>query len=173
MELTPNDVREVRFGTTRFRAGYNMGEVDEFLDRVEAAIAEASARTQQMKDEAGALRSQLQQLQGRLEAANRDLAAAQEAATSVVNSRSGSGSEHDTVIVHESAGAVVVAAVDGESTAENPIVVAQADPASPLLAELRRVRDNIRSMLQEQLEQVDRIEVPSSASVAGDAQSQG
>lgn len=167
MDLTSDDVREVRFGTTRFRAGYDMGEVDAFLDRVEAAIGEYGAETQRLKDESGALRSQVQQLQGRLEAANQELERAQQAALSA----SPAPTEHDTVIVDESSGAVVVAESDVETTAENPVVSPSVGGAA--LADLRRIRDDLRSMLNEQLQQVDRIDLPADGSVPGDGQSHG
>src|SRR5881392_675418 len=39
MPLTPEDVANKRFTTTRFRNGYDEDEVDEFLDEVEAELA--------------------------------------------------------------------------------------------------------------------------------------
>jgi DivIVA domain-containing protein len=36
--LRPEDVRQVRFGSSTFREGYNQDEVDEFLDRVELRL---------------------------------------------------------------------------------------------------------------------------------------
>ena len=38
MTLSAQNVRDARFGTTRIRAGYNMAEVDAFLDQVEDTI---------------------------------------------------------------------------------------------------------------------------------------
>jgi len=35
MPLTPEDVRSKRFTPVRLREGYDMGEVDQFLDEVE------------------------------------------------------------------------------------------------------------------------------------------
>jgi len=46
--LHADDVRNVRFSNTKFRAGYDQGEVDDFLDRVESHLradgADRSAR---------------------------------------------------------------------------------------------------------------------------------
>jgi DivIVA domain-containing protein len=36
--LLPDDVRQVRFARATLRAGYNLDEVDEFLDRVERQL---------------------------------------------------------------------------------------------------------------------------------------
>lgn len=159
MDLTASDVREVRFGTTRLRAGYRMGEVDEFLDQIEAAIGNYASQNQHLKDETGALRSQVQQLQARLESAHAELAAAQEQAT-IAAAPSG----HDTVVVEESSGVVVVdpktegITDDLESTAENPVVaeIPNSDPS----AQLRGVRDRMRTMLEKQLAEVDSVEIP-------------
>src|SRR3954468_21150615 len=38
MTLTPEDVANKRFSTTRFRPGYDEDEVDAFLDEVEAEL---------------------------------------------------------------------------------------------------------------------------------------
>ena len=38
MPLTPEDVSNKRFTTVRLREGYDMGEVDQFLDEVEAEL---------------------------------------------------------------------------------------------------------------------------------------
>ena len=38
MPLTPDDVRNKRFSTTRIRPGYDEGEVDNFLSEVEAEL---------------------------------------------------------------------------------------------------------------------------------------
>src|SRR3954465_3186101 len=39
MPLTPEDVSNKRFTPVRLREGYDMGEVDQFLDEVEAELA--------------------------------------------------------------------------------------------------------------------------------------
>src|SRR4029077_3331152 len=39
MPLTPEDVQNKRFTTTRFRPGYDEDEVDSFLDEVEAELS--------------------------------------------------------------------------------------------------------------------------------------
>lgn len=163
MDLTVSDVREVRFGTTRMRAGYDMGEVDAFLDLVEASISAYSASTQALKDEAGALRSQVQQLQSRLEGVTQELHEAQQSASAAALAPA----EHDTVIVDESSGAVVVTSSttdvkivgdDVESTAENPVV--SSPSGDEAFTELRKIRDDMRAMLRSQLEQVEGLSLP-------------
>ncbi len=141
MDLSANDVREVRFGTTRIRAGYDISEVDEFLDRVEKSIAEYADNYRRVQDEAEALRSQVQQIQGRLEATQAELAELAELGQ-LNEARSQT--------------------VDLDSTAENPVVVLE--PTGPegteTLDDLRRIRDDVRQMLQRQLELVDSVQVP-------------
>ena len=57
MPLTPEDVSNKRFTPVRLREGYDMGEVDQFLDEVEAELARL---TQENED----LRSKLSTAQG-------------------------------------------------------------------------------------------------------------
>lgn len=40
MTIKPNDVAQVKFSQTRFRPGYDQGEVDRFLDTVALSIHE-------------------------------------------------------------------------------------------------------------------------------------
>ena len=146
MDLSASDVRAVRFGTTRLRTGYNMAEVDAFLDTVEQAIAGYSSESVRLADEADALRSQVRQLHGRLEAMQAELSQAREQAPA-----------------------------DEESTAENPIVVVtESAPTGASteiietgdadiqesLARLLSVREDVRAMLERQLELVDGVEIP-------------
>lgn len=82
MPLTPAEVRATQFATTRVRSGYDVDEVDAFLDIVEADIAALSGDLQQARDESAVLRTQYSQLQSRLRSAELDLAAARERASS-------------------------------------------------------------------------------------------
>ena len=66
MTLTPQDVRAVQFATTRVRVGYEMTEVDGFLDRVEAVLASAERGAQQARELEAVLRTQCEQLQARV-----------------------------------------------------------------------------------------------------------
>ena len=50
MTLSPQDVRAVQFTTTRMRVGYEMSEVDDFLDRVEATLAAGERELQQVRE---------------------------------------------------------------------------------------------------------------------------
>src|SRR5688500_13034915 len=56
MPLTPEDVRNKRFTTVRLREGYDMTEVDQFLDEVEAEL-------ERMTREADELRAKLHSAQ--------------------------------------------------------------------------------------------------------------
>jgi len=145
VDLSASDVRAVRFGTTRLRTGYNMAEVDAFLDTVEQSIASYSSESVRLVDEADALRSQVQQLQGRLEAMQTELSQAREQAPADAESTA----ENPVVVVTE--GAATVATTDIIDTGE-----AQARES---LTRLLRVRDDVRSMLERQLELVDEVEI--------------
>ena len=145
MDLSASDVRAVRFGTTRLRTGYNMAEVDAFLDTVEQSIASYSSESVRLADEADALRSQVQQLQGRLEAMQTELSQAREQAPADAESTA----ENPVVVVTE--GAATVATTDIIDTGE-----AQARES---LTRLLRVRDDVRSMLERQMELVNEVEI--------------
>ena len=145
MDLSASDVRAVRFGTTRLRTGYNMAEVDAFLDTVEQSIASYSSESVRLVDEADALRSQVQQLQGRLEAMQTELSQAREQAPADAESTA----ENPVVVVTE--GAATVATTDIIDTGE-----AQARES---LTRLLRVRDDVRSMLERQMELVNEVEI--------------
>lgn len=45
--LTPNEIRSKRFHTHRLAAGYDMDEVDDFLEDVEHTVAALAARLSQ------------------------------------------------------------------------------------------------------------------------------
>ena len=152
MTLSAHNVRDARFGTTRIRAGYNMAEVDAFLDQVEDTIAHASSEGQRLGDEVEALRSQVQQLQGRLAAAQRELQEAQ--STPVAAPDEG----HATVIspTDDGASSATVQNLDGASTIENVVV-----SDVPLVGQegLVAIRDRVREMLTRQLALVDDLDI--------------
>ena len=74
MTLTAADVRATTFATTRMHLGYNMDEVDEFLDIVEADIAQLTDELQRSRDGEAVLRAQCDQLQLRVTVAERKVA---------------------------------------------------------------------------------------------------
>ena len=49
MPLTPEDVRNKRFTPVRLREGYDMGEVDQFLDEVEAELERLTAENNDLR----------------------------------------------------------------------------------------------------------------------------
>ena len=156
MTLSAHDIRDARFGTTRIRAGYNMGEGDAFLDQVEGAIARGSSEGQRLGDEVEALRSQVQQLQGRLAAAQRELQEAQ--STTVARPDEG----HATAITPADDGEPAATAhdFDGASTTENVVV---GDVPSVSRGSLVAIRDRVREMLTQQLALVDDLDIDPSA----------
>ena len=146
MTLSAEDGHAVRFGTTRIRAGYDMKEVDAFLDEVESAIVDYAAGAQLARDDAAALRSQVVQLQGRLAAVQAELEQCQEACQTSMNVPA----EHDTLITE------LPTTPDVETTAETPIVGQASGRARE---DLVKVRDEVRSMLVQQLAIVDELDI--------------
>lgn len=78
MPITAADVRATQFGTTRMRSGYDMDEVDAFLDIIEADVAQYADELQRSRDGEAVLRTQCDQLQARLTAAEQRVAELQE-----------------------------------------------------------------------------------------------
>ena len=146
MTLSAEDVRDVRFGTTRIRVGYDMKEVDAFLDAVESAIAQYASESQLARDDAAALRSQVAQLQARLAAVQGELEECLEASriSAVVPA------EHDTLVTE------LPTTPDVETTAETPIV---GQASGQTREDLVKVRDEVRSMLVRQLAIVDELDI--------------
>ena len=152
MTLSAQNVRDARFGTTRIRAGYNMAEVDAFLDQVEDTIAHASSEGQRLGDEVEALRSQVQQLQGRLVAAQRELQEAQSTPVAAPDK----GHATVTPFTDDGASAATDQNLDGASTTEN-VVVGDVPPVGQ--ESLVAIRDRVREMLTRQLALVDDLDI--------------
>src|SRR4051812_13164625 len=54
MPLTPEDVSNKRFTPVRLREGYDMGEVDQFLDEVEAELARLTKENDELRSKVAA-----------------------------------------------------------------------------------------------------------------------
>src|SRR5437868_4961404 len=54
MPLTPEDVSNKRFTPVRLREGYDMGEVDQFLDEVEAELERLLAESADLRNKLAA-----------------------------------------------------------------------------------------------------------------------
>ena len=54
MPLTPEDVSNKRFTPVRLREGYDMGEVDQFLDEVEAELARLTKENEDLRSKVSA-----------------------------------------------------------------------------------------------------------------------
>src|SRR6476646_7577376 len=57
MPLTPEDVSNKRFTPVRLREGYDMGEVDQFLDEVEAELTRLSQENDDLRSKLSAAQS--------------------------------------------------------------------------------------------------------------------
>ena len=53
MSLTPEDVRNKRFTPVRLREGYDMGEVDQFLDEVETELERLTVENEDLRQKVG------------------------------------------------------------------------------------------------------------------------
>ncbi|HWL01198.1 MAG TPA: DivIVA domain-containing protein [Microbacteriaceae bacterium] len=93
MALTPNDVLNKQFQTTKFRDGYDQDEVDDFLDEVLAEFQRLIAENEQLKSQAGSaaapssgeaedLRAQLATVRAQLAETQQQLKTAQDEAAS-------------------------------------------------------------------------------------------
>lgn len=144
MALTASEVRATKFSTTRLRAGYDMDEVDAFLDIVEADVAQYTDELQRTRDGEAVLRTQCDQLQARLTSAEERLADAQSALASAGSVAAVAGPPADiSSIVAGDAEAESVLAL-AERTADEIIRYAQARAES--------IRASVRAMLNEQLD---------------------
>jgi DivIVA domain-containing protein len=54
MPLTPEDVSNKRFTPVRLREGYDMGEVDQFLDEVESELSRLTRENEELRNRLGA-----------------------------------------------------------------------------------------------------------------------
>lgn len=153
MPLTAADVRAATFGTTRLRTGYDMDEVDAFLDIIEADVAQYSDELQRARDGEAVLRTQLDQLQSRLVIMEQRLSEAQEATLRL-----------PPVTVADAPSSVEVTAelqAVLESNAEAATVVAVAQRTADeivRLAEVRAesIRASVRALLDQQRALLDR-----------------
>ncbi len=66
MTLTPADVRAIAFRATRMRAGYDMDEVDEFLDAVQETIGHLGVDVARYREAESVLMVRCEQLQARI-----------------------------------------------------------------------------------------------------------
>src|SRR3954452_20234989 len=57
MPLTPEDVSNKRFTPVRLREGYDMGEVDQFLEEVEAELARLTRENDDLRSKLSAAQS--------------------------------------------------------------------------------------------------------------------
>ena len=73
MPLTPEDVSNKRFTPVRLREGYDMGEVDQFLDEVEAELARLTKENDDLKELLGARESIIRGMEKELALANEKL----------------------------------------------------------------------------------------------------
>jgi DivIVA domain-containing protein len=139
MPITPAEVRAVQFATTRMRSGYDMDEVDAFLDIIEADVAQYADELQRVRDGEAVLRAQCDQLQSRIVAAERRIS---ELDAQVA-------SDHGT-----QASPVSHAERPEEITAELQAALAQNADASAVMAVAQRTADEIIRSAESQAEAI-------------------
>jgi len=174
MPLTAAEVRGTKFSTTRMRAGYDMDEVDAFLDIVEADVAKYADDLQRSRDGEAVLRTQCDQLQVRLGTAEQRLADAQAELAELQSVRANQTSPVDVAAGAAVPVAAAVAADPGPAPLSPDVAAAvAADPeASSVLAIAQRqadeiiryantradaIKGSVRTMLSEQIRLIDRV----------------
>jgi DivIVA domain-containing protein len=151
MPLTAAEVRATQFATTRMRSGYDMDEVDAFLDIIEADVAQYADELQRSRDGEAVLRTQCDQLQVRVTTAEERLAAAQEqaatrgAVATVVAAEAPRVSEDLSAHLGDNPDAAAVLAA-AQATADEIIRHAQAR-ADAITTAVRRTLDEQRALL--------------------------
>ncbi len=154
MPLTAAEVRATEFGTTRFHLGYDMDEVDEFLDVVEADVAQLADELQRSRDGEAVLRAQCDQLQLRVTVAEQRLTEA-ESELAVLRARAAS---MPTAPVPIEAPAEVLAALEGNEDAQAVVALAQRtadEMVRNAQAQADIIRANVRSVLDQQRAALD------------------
>lgn len=158
MPLNPADVRAVQFGTTRLRAGYDMDEVDAFLDIIEADIAQYADELQRSRDSEAVLRAQLEQVQARLMVAERRIVDLQDETARI--QAVATAAEPATVVTAELqdllSGQPEAAEIVGTAQRTADEIVRRAQ------ARAEAVRAALRLALQDQLAALDREAGPTS-----------
>ena len=86
MPLTPEDVSNKRFTPVRLREGYDMGEVDQFLDEVEAELARLTRENDDLRQ-----RIALSEAEASTRSPRRDLVPLRQTVAVFGNSRLGNG----------------------------------------------------------------------------------
>lgn len=155
MPLTAAEVRAATFGTTRLRTGYDMDEVDAFLDIIEADVAQYADELQRARDGEAVLRTQLDQVQSRLAVTEQRLAELQQATMRLPAVAGPPDIGTTSVEVTAELQAVL------ESNAEAATVVAVAQRTADEIVRLAQVRADairaaVRSLLDEQRALLDR-----------------
>ncbi len=152
MPLSALEVRNTKFSVTRVRAGYDMDEVDAFLDIVEADIAQFADELQRSRDAEAVLRTQCDQLQSRLNTAEDRLVDAQTALADLWGQEAHLSSGRHAGEVWQSSEAAEVMANDPDAREVLEMAQRRADEiVRQAEARAEAVRAAVRTLLTEQL----------------------
>jgi DivIVA domain-containing protein len=157
MPLTAPEVRATAFTTTRVRAGYDMDEVDAFLDIIEADVAQYADELQRSRDGEAVLRTQCDQVQVRLTIAEQRVGELQDELAALIAQRE----EAVAVVVPP---APVVPPEVAEQIAADPEAASVLAIAQRTADEIVRyaqtradaIRASVRTMLDDQRALLDR-----------------
>lgn len=155
MPLTAAEVRATQFSTTRMRAGYDMDEVDAFLDIIEADVAQYADELQRSRDGEAVLRTQCDQIQARLTVAEQRLAEAEQQLAAA----HAAGAVIAPLPVEPQVPEELTAHLGDNPDAASVLAVAQTTAGEIVRhaeARAQSIRAAVRSMLADQLAELDR-----------------
>lgn len=70
MALTPEDVLNQKFTITKFRDGYDLDQVDEFLDTIVEELREREQTAADLREQLEAAQAEIEQLKQQLDSAD-------------------------------------------------------------------------------------------------------
>ena len=149
MPLTPEDVRNKRFTPVRLREGYDMGEVDQFLDEVEAELERLTQENDGLRSSGGTT-SSTPQLSLQKDAGGSDAATAEPAAVTTVSQASGAAARL-LELATRNADEVVA-----EANEQSDLILAEArTKAERLESEARATADGLENDSRARAQQLD------------------
>ena len=150
MTLTPEAVRNKQFTTIRLREGYDMGEVDHFLDQVEQELQRLLDENEALRQQAGG-RSNGREAAGTAEPA-KTAAPRQSQVRADVEAETAAAAGSATTPA--GASAVAVRILEKAATAADELVTEASEQAEQVLAEARQKASELESTARADAERI-------------------